>query len=251
MPNPWSALAWLVVTLLLLIVLSRWVTREVGKLGYLVLGDGTATALLTFAVLLPGIFLHELSHWLMAKALGLRTGKFRLWPEQRKKSLRLGYVEVASGGMVRDSLVGLAPFLMGSGLLLYTAYRIFDLDGAGAAWQAGQTVRGLAHFVSGLGAPDAWLWLYLAFAVSNAMMPSESDRQPWASLLLFLGILTGAALLFGGLPALSPETTAWLARSFTTLTYAFAFAIGVDLLFGLIFVGAQGLIYWLVGSPGD
>ena len=147
--------------------------------------------------------------------------------------------------MFKDSLVGLAPFLMGSGLLLYVGFRVFDLGGTGAAWQNGQTVRGLAHFFSGLGAPDSWLWLYLAFAVSNAMMPSESDRQPWASLILFLGLLTGAALLFGGLPTLSPETTTWLARSFTTLAYAFGFAVVVDLVFGLVFAGTQGLIYWL------
>ncbi|MCC7354294.1 MAG: hypothetical protein IT330_11095 [Anaerolineae bacterium] len=248
MPNPWSALAWLIVTLLLLIVLSRWATRELGKLGYLLSGDGVATALLTFAILLPGIFLHELSHWLMAKALGLRTGKFRLWPEQRKKSLRLGYVEVEGGGMVRDSLVGLAPFLVGSGVLLYVGYRVFDLGGTGSVWQAGQTVQGLAHFLSGFDAPDAWLWLYLAFAVSNAMMPSESDRQPWASLFLFLGILVGAALFFGVIPTLSPETTVWLARSFTTLTYTFAFAVVVDLVFGLVIVGVQGAIYWLAGG---
>lgn len=248
MPHLWPALVWLIVTLALLVVLSRWATRELGKLGFLLSGDGYATALLTFAVLLPGIVLHEVSHWLMAKVLGLRTGKFRLWPEQRKRSLRLGYVEVEAGGVVRDSLVGLAPLLMGSGLLLYVGYRVFDLGGAGAAWQAGETMRGLARFLSGLGAPDAWLWLYVAFAVSNAMLPSESDRQPWAPLLLFIGILTGAVLLLGGLPTLPPEATARLARSLTTLNYAFAFAVAVDLVFGLLIVGAQGVVRWLTGA---
>ena len=245
MSHLWLPLVWFIATVVLLVVLSRWATRELGKLGFLLSGDGQATALLTFAVLLPGIVLHEGSHWLMAKVLGLRTGKFRLWPEQRKRSLRLGYVEVEAGGVVRDSLVGLAPLLMGSGLLLYVGYRVFDLGGAGAAWQAGEVMRGLARFLSGLGAPDAWLWLYLAFAVSNAMLPSESDRRPWVSLLLFVGLLSGVALLCGGLPTLPPEAVAWLARSLTMLNYAFTFAIVVDLAFGLAIVGAQGLVSWL------
>jgi len=52
--------------------------------------------------------------------------------------------------------------------------------------------------------PDVWLWLYLIFAVSNAMLPSESDMQPVRPVLIFLGIVAVVAVIAVGLPNVPP-----------------------------------------------
>jgi hypothetical protein len=245
MASLWTNLALLVLSLLVLILISRWAIQQLGQLGYLLSGDTTAAGFLTFAILLPGIVLHEGGHWLMAKVLGLKTGKFRIWPEQRKKTLRLGYVEIERGDVWRDSLVGLAPFITGSALLLFVGYRVFDLNGLNGLTN-GSVFHGLWEgFTTGLHTPDAWLWLYVAFAVSNAMTPSASDRQAWVSVLIFIGLLTGAALLIGGIPSLSTDIAAWLTRSFRALAYTFAFAITIDVLFGAALWGLSWLICWM------
>ena len=59
--------------------------------------------------------MHELSHFLSAKILGVQTGRFSLIPQaQANGKLRLGYVETATGGFVRDALIGAAPLVAGS-----------------------------------------------------------------------------------------------------------------------------------------
>ncbi len=89
---------------------------------------------------------------------------------------------------------------------------------------------------------DAWVWLYLVFAISNAMMPSESDRQPFASIMLFIGILITVALILGLIPSIPLEAAFTMARVFNTLTAAFVFAIAVDLIFGGMIFLTQALL---------
>ncbi len=143
---------------------------------------------------LPGVFLHELSHFLMAKLLGVQTGKFSLIPQaQPNGKLRLGYVETASGGFIRDALIGAAPLVTGSLFVAYVAiYQLHLLP----LWDFIRLAE-WDGFWSGLmavpKAPDFWLWFYLTFTISSTMMPSASDRHAW----LPLGLL---AVRCWGLP---------------------------------------------------
>ena len=64
-------------------------------------------------IFLPGVFLHELSHFIMAKLLGVRTGRFSLLPQSLPDGrLQLGYVETTRSDIVRDSLIGAAPLIV-------------------------------------------------------------------------------------------------------------------------------------------
>ena len=65
----------------------------------------------------------------MAKLLGVQTGKFSLIPQaQPNGKLRLGYVETASGGFIRDALIGAAPLVTGSLFVAYVAIYRFILE---------------------------------------------------------------------------------------------------------------------------
>ena len=102
----------------------------------------------------------------------------------------------------------------------------------------------LAH----LQAPDFWLWLYLIFAVSNAMLPSESDREPWRPVLLFM---CWAALFFylTGWAHQVPEVLANVSlTSASYLAYAFSLTAVADAIFIAIIAAFEALVSRLTGK---
>jgi hypothetical protein len=194
-------------------------------------------------LLLPGIIVHELSHWLMARAVGLKTGKLRLWPQLKGKEIVLGSVEVQKSNVLLDSLVGLAPFLGGTLVLLLIGYLAFDAGSLGMAWESGAWDQFFEGLLGLLTVPDSWLWLFLLVAVSNAMMPSPTDSTSFGPILLYLAIVSGVFILVGGIPTLSDGAVRMIAAGFRTLVYAFGLTLLVDLLFAL----AVGLVEFGLG----
>src|SRR5512145_1583640 len=97
-----------------LLFAQRWLHRET-QLVFLLLTRSARLALGLFSLLFfPGVLLHELSHYLMARLLGVRTGRFSLLPELMPDGkLRLGFVETAETDIVRDALIGAAPLISG------------------------------------------------------------------------------------------------------------------------------------------
>lgn len=142
---------------------------------------------------LPGVLLHEGSHWLMAKLLRVRTHRISLIPTWMEGgALRFGYVEMEKPDHLRASLVGVAPLLLGTVVVLYIGLEILGLDSIFQGLMVGNFKEGADAFRSVLDIPDVWLWLYLLITVSNMMLPSASDRSSWipvAVILMFLLIL--------------------------------------------------------------
>jgi hypothetical protein len=189
---------------------------------------------------LPGIVLHELSHAGMAGLLGMRVGKFALGLKTRGKYVELGSVTVSSGGALRDSLVGLAPFLGGTAVLLLVSYRVFDVAALGQAWESGGW-EGVLRALNGIWlVPDFALWSYVIFAASNAMTPSPADRQPWLVAGIYVGTTLVLAYIVGGLPVMPAALAAEVTGLLQALTLAFLFTLALDLLAaaGLLLVEA-------------
>jgi hypothetical protein len=95
--------------------------------------------------------------------------------------------------------------------------------------------------------PDFWLWVYLVFAVSNAMLPSAADRQAWGTALIFLGLLAGFVYLTGLVEVLSTGSaaitvSAWVRGAVDQLTWAFGITVAVDLIIAaILFITEQTL----------
>lgn len=219
--------------LVALLLLSQWNNRRIQLLGLRVTGSSRAAILGYYLLMFPGILLHELSHYLMARLLGLKAGKFSLGPRPHGKTIELGSVSIARGGVWRDSLVGLAPFLAGTVVLLLISHRVFDMQVLDAAW----TERGIGgitnEFARLLKVKDFWVWIYLIFAVSNAMMPSASDREPWRTAGLYLGLALVVVWLLGWLPAVSGALRTRGADALRLLSVSFVFANGVNAIVAL------------------
>jgi hypothetical protein len=178
-------------------------------------------------IFLPGVFLHELSHFVAAKILRVPTGRFSLLPRSLPDGrLQLGYVETAKSDIVRDSLIGAAPLIVGTLFVAYAAVYRLDLRVLWDVLRNGQ----FNLFWMGIGAlptvKDFYLWFYLTFAVSSTMMPSESDRHAWLELVISVGVLFALALLVGAGP--------WMLDNVAPLVNNFLSSVAV--IFGLSLV---------------
>jgi hypothetical protein len=245
----WTPLIWLAATLVPLFLMKRWLNRHIQGLGLLLIGDNETAMLLYFVLLLPGIIIHELSHWLAAKLLGVRTGKITLWPSKRRgNQMRMGSVKVARTDPFRGSLIGLAPLISGSFAILVIGQLILGLGDLGEVLVMGDWGQIWESLLIHLQAPDFWLWLYLIFAVSNAMLPSESDREPWRPVLLFMCL---AALFFylTGWVHQVPEVLANVSlTSASYLAYAFSLTAVADAIFIAIIAVFEALVSRLTGK---
>ena len=90
--------------------------------------------------------------------------------------------------------------------------------------------------------PDFWLWAYLIFVVSNAMMPSPSDRQPWLLAGIYLAVALGGVYLLAGLPAMPAAVARWAAGVLQVLTLSFLFTLVLDLVVAAALWIAEALI---------
>jgi hypothetical protein len=181
------------------IFLQRILHREFQAFLLILTRNSRLTQVIFSLVFLPGVFLHEISHFLMAKILAVPTGKFSLIPQARPDgTLRLGYVETATGGFIRDSLIGIAPLVTGCVFVGYVASSQMNIVPLWDLIRNGDWGVFWNNLSSVFRTPDFWLWFYLAFAVSSTMMPSESDRHAWLPLgflivgMIVLAILAGA-----------------------------------------------------------
>jgi hypothetical protein len=236
--GPWTPAVALVATLLPLLWAYRWITRALQELSMRWVGDPDVALVLYFVVVLPGVVLHELSHLAMALLLRVKVLGFSLGPRRQGQGGRvsLGSIRVGKVDPVRGGLIGLAPLLGGSAVLLLVGSQVLGVGELARALDG----QGLEGLLSGVGrvlsVADSWLWFYLIFAVANAMLPSESDMRALRPVLLFLGIAVAVVLLLTGIPAIPDDVVSWVARAASTLASAFALTLAVDLLFMLIIV---------------
>src|SRR5688572_1340700 len=226
-----SGLFWFILMLVPLILLQRLLHREIQAVFLILTRDSRVTMGIFSMLFLPGVFLHELSHFVMAKLLRVRTGKFSIFPRSLPDGrLQLGYVETARSDVIRDSLIGAAPLIVGTLFVAYVAIYHLQMRVLWDAFRNGQLdlfwlgVRTLPQ------APDFYLWFYLAFAVSSTMMPSESDRHAWLEMLISIGVLIVIALFFGAGPWMLSNVAPRLSNFLSSVALIFGLTVFVHLL---------------------
>ncbi|EKD80653.1 MAG: hypothetical protein ACD_40C00043G0008 [uncultured bacterium] len=158
---------------ILIVILSALRTRLVFELsGTSLLLFGTPRPGIIFysILVLPGTVIHELSHWLIAEILQVRTGEIVILPElaSEGKEERLGSVQTERTDPLRGFLIGIAPFLTGL-LILVTLGRLFSIG-----WF------------------EHWAWWQLTLIVygivvmGDSMLISRSDRRTWPIIIVFI-----------------------------------------------------------------
>ena len=231
MLNQLSGLLWIVFMLVPLILLQRLLHREIQAVLLILTRDVRFTMGIFSMLFLPGVFLHELSHYLMAKILGVRTGNFSIFPQSLPDGrLQLGYVETAKSDPVRDSLIGAAPLIIGTVFVAYVAIYRLEMRVLWDVFRNGQ----LDLFWLGIRAlpqvRDFFVWFYLVFAVSSTMLPSQSDRHAWLELVIYVGVLLGVVLLFGAGPWVLSNIAPRLSNFLSSVAVIFGLSVFVHVL---------------------
>lgn len=236
---PWITTA---VVIWPLLQVERWVHRHIQGLGLLLTNDPQAAVLIYYLTLLPGVILHEGSQWLLAKALRVKVKKFQLWPDKQGKVIRLGLVEIdKKTDNVRATLVGMVPLAAGVAAIALIGGARFDVAVLMAGLGSGDLETALAGLRQFTSAPDFWLWVYLVFAIANAMLPEEHDRINWWLFVIAAGAITAVLLLLD----LRILLQIWLNGPLTAfarrLSFALVMALVVDLFVIGLLAGAEAL----------
>ena len=243
-------LLWLVIAFAPLILLQRLLHRSI-QIIYFILTRRADLAMVLFSLtFFPGVLLHESSHFLAARLLGVRTGRFSILPRPIANGrLQLGYVEMEAADPLRETLIGAAPLLSGMIFVAFAGLNRLNMLQAWSQVQVGGTAAGIPAITSLVSQPDFWLWFYLIFTVSSTMLPSASDRRAWQPMLLVGGGLLGLSLLAGAGPWLLDNLAPWLDRLFGAAALVFFISDFAHLLFLVPVILIQKLLQFLL-TPG-
>ncbi len=227
---PLSGLFWFLVMLLPLVILQRLLHREIQAVILIFTRSPQLTIGLFSVLFFPGVFLHEVSHFLMAKVLGVRTENFSLIPTALPNGrLQMGFVETEEADIFRDSMIGLAPLIAGS---LFVAYAGLNRLGLGTLMDV-LTHGQIELFWMGIKllpqVSDFYVWFYLVFTVSSTMMPSESDRHAWLPFGLWAVVLLALAVSAGAGTWMLANLAPFLDDFLSVLAALFGFSAALHL----------------------
>jgi hypothetical protein len=245
---PGASLLLLAGSLGLFVLAQRWLHRELQYL-LLLVTRRPGLALGIFSLLFfPGVFLHESSHYLVARFLRVRTGRFSLLPKAMpNRTLRLGYVETAAADPLRDALIGMAPLISGGVVVAWLGLNqlglapLFEMAASNQWNQVWATLAALP------GLPDFWLWFYLTFAVSSTMLPSASDRRAWLPVALVLIGLFGLVVLAGAGPWMAVNLAPGFEQALRSLAIVFIVGLIIHVAMGLPIALIRGFVTRLAG----
>jgi hypothetical protein len=173
--------------LFILFILSKKLTRLLSFYFYNKTRSKKATIYYLAILFFPGTFVHELSHYLMAVFLNVRVGDMEFMPEVQEHGVKMGSVSIAHTDPFRRLLIGMAPFLFGTAIILSLLYFGAQYDLFNNFWYI---------ILTG----------YAVFEIGNTMFSSRKDMEGALELLIVLFVLTIILYLTGlRLPAIDPN----------------------------------------------
>lgn len=167
----------LLLELIFLYFLSHVLQSSLTKIIFKITKSRRVTLNFLLLLFLPGVIVHELSHFIIASLLFVKIGEINFLPEITEDGVKLGSLEIERTDPVRRAIVGFAPVLIGI-----------------------IAVLGLAHFftlgkMSGVGLTV--VLFYLLFAITSTMFSSKKDLEGTIELLIVFGIIFLALYITG------------------------------------------------------
>jgi len=243
-----QGLLWLLAFLLPFLAVQRAVHREIQAVLLLLTRKPGLTVGLFSLLFLPGVFLHETSHYLMAKLLRVPTGRFSLIPAVLPDgTMRLGFVETAEADFIRDALIGMAPLITGGAATAAISLGALHIQPVLTGLASAQYAAAFSALRALPAQADFWLWFYLLFTVSSTMLPSASDRGKWLPLILLLVSLTALLALFGAGNWMLNTAAPWLNGVLQSVAVVFAVSLLVHLALLLPFYLLRRLLNRVTG----
>jgi hypothetical protein len=240
---PFNGIAWLSLLLLGLAILQRRVHFEFQAIFLLLTKRIDLSILLFSIVFLPGVLLHEISHYLTAKLLRVPTGRFSVLPRPLPEGkLQLGYVETYKTDVFRDALIGFAPLVTGMTVIALISYFQFEIIPSTDTIKIASMNIIMDTFFRVYSQSDFWLWFYFIFVISSTMYPSASDRRSWLSMFVLLFVI----LLFFILLGAGPWMIDVLIPGFNEILLGLSIILGISALIHVVFLIPSWLIRLII-----
>lgn len=179
---PWVIL---VAEFLVLFTSSRFLFKSLFALIYFIFRSQKVAVFLVSLFFLPGVVVHELSHFIAAELLRVKTYGIEFVPELTGTSLKMGSVKVEKSDIIRSLLIGVAPIAVGVGIL--TIFLFF----------VGKTYLYQQVFSSWINIALLVLSGYAIFVITNTMFSSKKDVEGLFELLVVAGLIVGGLYFIG------------------------------------------------------
>lgn len=205
--------------LLFLFLLSRLVHRRISHFFFSVTKSIKMTVSVMAFLFLPGTLLHEISHFLMAHLMFVPVGEMTLTPKIEGTSVRLGSVMIGKTDPLRRLLIGVAPFLIGTCIILGTLFLAQEYQ----AWK------------------NIWLSIgiiYILFEIGNTMFSSKKDLEGAVSLVILLTVIISLLFILGiriPLDTIQQIFSDTVVHTFYQGVIFLSIPIGIDLLLIFLF----------------
>lgn len=218
-----AAFTVLIVLIVVIATLRQRLVYEFSGMSLLLFGRTRPGLLFYSIIFLPGTIIHELSHWIVAEILQVKTGEITIFPDTQtdQSTQRLGSVATVRTDPFRGFLIGLAPFITGLGILAILG-RLLQLGWGNYAWWQ------LALIIYGI------------MVISNSMMISKEDRRTWPFMIVTLILLL--IVMYRMQLTLSPSISLLASNTMTKLNMV----LGVTAGFNLVMIGGSYLTRRLV-----
>lgn len=218
------SLLYLLIGIICLFFTQRVLGKQISRLMHGLGGGKNSVIWIWSVVFMPGTLLHEVSHFIMAAATGTHTGKIEIFPEfiedemspGESRSVKLGSVQVARMNPVQGFLVGLAPLITGSLILLWLSTLL------------------IPTFTSGEYLKFSVI-AYAFFAIANSFFPSKEDLRHTIPFVVLLILIIIGAWYLGLKVNISPNSK--ISELSGALSTAFFMSFGINvLIIGILYL---------------
>lgn len=179
---PWAILLG---EFVVLFVTSRFLFKSIFVLLYFVTHSQKVSIFLISFFFLPGVFIHEVAHLVVAELLQVKTHGIEFIPELSGNSLKMGSVQVEKSDIFRRLFIGVAPLIVGSLILVLSLFllgKVYTYDAIFSSW----TSFALSLLIG-----------VIVFIITNTMFSSKKDVGGLVETLVVVGILIGALFFIG------------------------------------------------------
>lgn len=166
-----------VIELFLVFLFSRSLTHSLAKLFYCVSKSKRFTFNVLAIIFLPGTIVHEMAHFLSAGMMGVHVGEIDVLPSIEDDGVRFGMVKVNQTDIFRQSVIGIAPVILGLGVI-FTIFWLFQTGTLtfNALWQE-------------------ILIIYIIFSITNTMFSSKKDMEEATGFFVAIFLILAICLI--------------------------------------------------------
>lgn len=219
----------MLLALIPLIGLERWIARHLQGVFLLLFRSPDVALVLYSMVMLPGTVLRHVSQLLAATLLGIRTRRISFIPELKSDGTsRLGFLETDMLDIPREMVIGATPLIAGATAIVFISYQFLEISTIINALDHNDLGSATKSILQIWRIPrDAWLWLYIIFAVSNSMIPT---RNHWPHALVMFALAGGVLFYAQFTSAFISDLAQLVDAALSALALGFALTAGLNLL---------------------